>query len=89
MLDYDKKVTAKGSKIMENVVGAFEAYRDLYYKFTMEKVHHMNEFKEKIYREILNSAKTVPKQELLILYELHQSLELYRMMTEIRMAIEY
>jgi phosphate uptake regulator len=89
MLEYNKKITAESAKILDLIYESYEIFHDLFYRFNLDKVHKMNEFKEKIYREIVAKAKIIPKEEILLLYDMHQSLELYRALTEARMAIQY
>ena len=89
MLEYDKKITTESSKILDLIYESYETFHELFYRFSLDKVHKMNESKEKIYREIVIKAKSIPKEEILLLYDMHQSLELYRALTEARMAIEF
>jgi phosphate uptake regulator len=89
MLKYDKKVTPTTGRIIEMVYESYETFRELFYKFSLDKVHKINEAKETIYQAITNKASVIPRGEILLLCELHQSLELYRALSESRMAMEY
>jgi phosphate uptake regulator len=89
MLRYGKKITPDSSKILDMIYESYETFHDLFYRFSFDKVHKMNELKEKTYRTILEKAKNIPKEEILLLYDMDQSLELYRALTEARMAIQF
>ncbi|HSU72373.1 MAG TPA: hypothetical protein VLJ21_00810, partial [Candidatus Binatia bacterium] len=89
MLIYDKKVTPVTGRIIEMFYQSYETFRDLFYRFNMDKVHKINESKELIYQAITHKSSVIPRGELLLLCELHQSLELYRALIEARMAMEY
>lgn len=89
MEKYQKKVSAETAKLLDLILMSFEFFHELFYKFNLEKVHKINEYKELIHKEILEKTKNIPKEEILLLYELHNSLELYKALTEARIAIEY
>lgn len=89
MLKYDDKITDGTIAILEKICESYDMYYDLFYKFNLENIHKMNQSKEQIYREILVNSKEIPKQELFLLSEMHQSLELFRALIEARMSLEF
>lgn len=88
-LIFNKKASPETAAVLDLIYESYVVFQDLFYKFTIEKVRHLSELKEEIHRTIVSKVKTIPKEELLLLYELHQSLELYKALAEARMAMEY
>ncbi|MBW2970322.1 AbrB/MazE/SpoVT family DNA-binding domain-containing protein [Candidatus Woesearchaeota archaeon] len=89
MLEYNKKLKPESSEILEQIHQAYGMFYELFYKFDLQKVHKINEMKEKIYRELIEKTKNVPKEEVLLLYNMYQSLETYRTLAEARMSMEF
>ena len=88
MLVYNKKIRPETAKILDFMCNSYETFYELFYKFNLDKVHQMNEDRERIHQEVQNT-KNIPKEEIQLLYDMHQSLELYRALTESRMAMEF
>lgn len=89
MLRYDKKIQQESYKILELIYESYEVFHELFYKFNLEKVRRMSELKEKTHRAILQSMKNIPKEEMLLLYDMHESLEIYKALKEARMSMEF
>lgn len=88
MLLYNKKIKPETFEILDFMCKSYDTFYEMFYKFDLTKVHKMNEDREKIHQQV-QKAKNIPKEEIQLLYDMHQSLELYRALTEARMSIEY
>lgn len=89
LLRYNKKLKPESAEILDHILQAYELFYDLFYKFDLEKVHKINELKERIYLELIKKTKNIPHEEGLLLYGMYQALETYKTLTETRMSMEY
>ena len=81
-----KKETAD---ILEKTLKAVPTYYSLFYKFDFKKASELYENRDICLRDISNSTKKIPPNELLILEKTAAILELVTDLSEARMALEY
>ncbi len=86
---YDKTLTKDSVIILDMMSNSFELYKNLFYKFDLETVRQMAESKERISARINSLLSKLPPHEILLLSDMHQSLELFRDLVESRMAMEF
>ncbi len=89
LLRYNKKIKADTYEILDLIYQCYGVFYEVFYKFDMDKVRKMSELKENIHKIIIEKTKNIPKEEILLLYDMHQSIEIYKALTEARMAIEF
>lgn len=86
---YKKKITKDSTAILDAICSSFEMYHALFYKFDLETVRKLNENKELVNNKLDDAASKLPAQEVLMLSNMHQTLELLRDLTEARMAMAF
>ncbi|MEM2916238.1 MAG: AbrB/MazE/SpoVT family DNA-binding domain-containing protein [Candidatus Woesearchaeota archaeon] len=86
---YDKKLTKESVVILDMMYHSFELYKDVFYKFDLENVRQIAENKEQISARINALLSKLPPHEIMLLSDMHQSLELFRDLVESRMAMEF
>ena len=86
---YDKKLTKDSVIILDMMYNSFELYKELFYKFDLDTVRKLAENKERISARINSLLSKLPPHEILLLSDMHQSLELFRDLVESRMAMEF
>jgi hypothetical protein len=89
LLGYDKKLRDESIKVLNSILDTFELYHTMFYKFDMESARKLSENKESINNKINAIAMKLPPKEILVLCNMHQSLELFKDITECRMAMAF
>lgn len=83
----DKKIKKESMFVLDQTYESFELFYELFYKFSMETVRKLDENKEQVTNSIITLSGKVPVHEILLLSNMHQTLELFRDLTESKMAM--
>ena len=86
---YNKKLQKDSVKILDMIQDSFVKYQSLFYQFNLATARALSENKELIDRQIAKVSPKLPSEEVLMLSNMHQSLELFRDLTESRMAMAF
>jgi phosphate uptake regulator len=86
---YGKKLSKESIAILGMIFDSFELYHTLFYKFELETARRLNENKERVSNKMDAVTTRLPAQEILLLSNMHQALELFRDLTEARMAMAF
>ncbi len=89
MLKYNKKTCHETQHLLQRINDCYVLFYDLFYKFSLEKVHQVSQLKETINNELMRKIKDIPKEEILLLYDMRQALEIFKALTEARMSMEF
>ena len=89
LLVYNKKIKKESYDVMKMIYESFDLAQSVFLKYNPEKVKLLSELKENIHNTILEKVKHIPKEESLLLHNMHHVLELHRSLSESRMALEF
>jgi len=86
---FNKKVKKESLEVLNKTYSSFEKFYELFYKYNAETVKILSENKEQVMNSLISLSGKVPVQELLLLSNMNQTLELFRDLTESRIAMEF
>jgi len=87
--EYNKKLRKESVTILDSIYNSFTMYYALFYKFDLDTARKLSENKELVSNRIESMSLRLPPQEILLLSNMHQSLELFKDLTECRMAMAF
>ncbi len=86
---YNKKMRTESIRVLDKTYKSFEKFYELFYKYDPELVKTLNINKEEVINELIGLSGKVPVKELILLSNMHQTLELFRDLTECKMAMQF